>query len=81
MLRFFLLGGRLGPVPWQLLGTLGCAALVGAGWVAVASLGMPLGWLLRAEAGGLAVAGVVLLTAAGLRRGRPRPPTGTQPPD
>ncbi len=77
MLRFFLLGGRWGPVPAVLLVVLGAAALGAAGIVLVVTAGGPFSWVGTIEAVVFALIGAALLSVGLVRRGKG---PGSEPP-
>jgi hypothetical protein len=82
MIRFLLLGGRWGPVPWQFLLALGLACLAAAGlfWALYGQRSTD-PFLGAAEVAILGVTAVVLLTIGIRRRGRDGPPESPKRPD
>lgn len=73
MIRFGLLGGRLGPVAWQVFVGVGSGLLGAAVLLPLLSPGGELGWLAGPESVGLAFGGAALV-AVGLRRKGRAPP-------
>jgi hypothetical protein len=76
VIRFFLLGGRLGPVPWQLLFVMGVACLGASVLILLVGSGVLYYAVVEVESAVFAVAGASLLAVGIVRRGRlPPPPT------
>lgn len=73
MIRWGVLGGRWGPVPWPIFLVLGAAFLGSAGLLAVLTWGSPWFGLRLVEASGALVAGTVLLAVGFHRRARSPP--------
>ncbi len=80
MLRFFLLGGRWGPVPAALFVVIGVAAFGAAGIVLAATLGTPLAPVGSAEALVFVLVGSVLAVLGLVRRRRGAGPDQPPPP-
>ena len=74
MIRFGILGGRLGPVPWQLLCAVGLSVLGAAGLLYVVGYGVVDRSLLTLEEGGLLLTGTVLTSFGWARRRRAAQP-------
>jgi hypothetical protein len=71
MLRYGLLGGSLGPVPWEIFITLGTAILTaGLVFAALFPLWSTYAWIGALEVGVSLTIGAVLVAVGGARRSR-----------
>ena len=70
MIRFGVLGGRLGPAPWQVLVAVGLASFGAAALLYVLGSSVLYPWLLGVEEAVLLLAGAVLTSVGWVRRRR-----------